>query len=122
MISVGTRLRVIDNSGAKEVECLKILGVKPAVKGVVGDEVIVSVKKINPLKNLKKGEVLRGIIVSIKRGYSRYNGDLVVFNHNGVVIVNNKNVPIGTRILYPVMLELRKKKLMKILSMARVAI
>ncbi len=122
MIAVGSKLRSIDNSGARIVECIKILGGKNKKNGKVGDIIIVSVKTINPLKKIKKGDVLRGVIVSVKKGKIRYNGDMVVFNVNSVVIVNNKGIPVGTRILGPVMLELRARKFMKILSMATVAI
>ncbi len=120
MISVGTNCKVIDNSGALNVKCLKVLGNSKI--GNVGSIVIVSVQKVNPLKKIKKGVVLRGVIVSTKKNPLRKNGVSVSFNVNGVVIVNNKNVPIGTRILGPVMLELRSLGFLKVLSLAVVAI
>lgn len=122
MVLVGTKLKVIDNSGAREVKCLKILGGSNLKRGVVGDEVIVSVLKVNPAKKIRKGEVLRGVIVCSKKGLMRPNGFYVSFGINGVVLVNNKKLPIGTRVLGPVMLELRAKALLKILSLAIVAI
>lgn len=120
MISVGTKCKVIDNSGAVIVKCLKVLG--NLDKGIVGSTLIVSVQKVNPLKKIKKGSILRGILVSVKKGRVRKNGIGVSFNVNGVVIVNNKNVPVGTRILGPVMLELRSLGYLKILSLAVVSL
>lgn len=122
MIAVGTRLRIIDNSGAKEVECIKILGESNRLFGYVGDIIIVSVKTVNPIKKIKKGEIFRAVIVCTKKGSLRLNGDRVVFGLNGAVIISNKNIPIATRILGPVMLELRYKNFLKVVSMATVAI
>lgn len=120
MVFTGTMCKVIDNSGALKVKCLKVLGNSQV--GYVGSSVIVSVQKINPVKKIKKGVVLRGIIVSVKKNPVRENGISVLFDTNAVVIVNNKNVPIATRILRPVMLELRPLGFLKILSLALVAI
>ncbi len=121
MILVGTYLKVIDNSGAKEVQCLKILGNNKKY-GYVGDIVIVSVIKINPKKKLKKGDIYKAVIVSTKKSKMRFDGIMVSFETNNVVLINNKNLPLGTRILSPVMLELRYKNFLKILSMAVVAV
>ena len=121
MISVGSRCRVIDNSGALVIKCLKILG-NAAHGGTVGAAMVVSVQKINPSKKIKKGSVLRGILVSVKKGRIRKNGVGVSFGVNGVVVVNSKDVPLGTRILGPVMLELRTLGFLKILSLSVVAI
>ena len=121
MVCVGTRLYVIDNSGAKVVECIRILG-QNSKFGFAGDIIIVAVKQVNPLKKIKKGQVLRAVISSTKKSKSRKNGSIVSFGINCAVIVNNKNVPVGTRLLGPVMLELREKGLMKVVSMATVAI
>lgn len=122
MVSVGTYLDVIDNSGAMVVQCLKILGGVPKRKGYVGDVVILSAVKVNPLKKIKKGDVLRGVIVSTKKSKLRHNGVLVTFDTNSVVIINVKNLPVGTRITGPVMLELRSKQFLKVLSLAKIAI
>lgn len=122
MISVGTILNVIDNSGAKKVRCLKILGGSNKKVGKVGSFIIVSVQTINPIKKIKKGEIYRGVIVCVRKGVLRMNGSMVSFDKNGVVIINNKNLPLATRILSPVMAELRDTNLSKIISMSTVVI
>jgi large subunit ribosomal protein L14 len=121
MVCAGTRLYVIDNSGAKVVECIRILGTNSRF-GFAGDIAIVTVKQVNPLKKIKKGQILRAVISLTKKSKARKNGIVVSFGLNCAVIVNNKNVPLGTRILGPVMLELREKGLMKVVSMATLAI
>ena len=121
MVCAGTKLYVIDNSGAKIVECIKVLG-KNSFFGCAGDVIIVSVKQVNPLKKIKKGQILRAVISSTKKSKIRKNGMMVSFGLNCAVIVNNKNIPIGTRVLGPVMLELREKGLMKVVSMSTLAI
>jgi len=122
MISCGTSLFVIDNSGAKKVKCLKILGGSYKQYGFVGNLIVVSLQRINPLKKLKKGEIFKAVIIAIKKKKIRVNGSLVSFNINGVVIVNNKKLPLATRILGPVMAELRQYNFAKILSMSTIAI
>jgi large subunit ribosomal protein L14 len=122
MIAVGTELRVIDNSGAKKVKCIKILGGSFKKYGFVGSLLVISVKKINPLKKIKKGEIYKAVLIAIKKKKIRKNGSFVFFDVNGAVIVNNKQLPTATRILRPVMAELRKYNYGKILSMARSAI
>jgi len=122
MISCGTNLTVIDNSGAKKVKCLKILEGSYKRYGFVGNLIVVSLQRINPLKKLKKGEIYKAVIISIKKKRIRINGSFVSFDLNGIVIVNTKKLPIATRILGPVMAELRKYNFAKILSMSTVAI
>lgn len=122
MISIGTNLKVVDNSGAKVVQCIKVLGGTFIKHGYVGDVIIVSVIKALPFKKVKKGDVQRAVIVSTKKSLMRSNGVAVSFGDNCVVLVNNKNLPLGTRIISPVMLELRAKKFLKVLSLAVVAI
>ncbi len=122
MISVGTTLSVIDNSGARKVKCLKILGGSNRKIGNVGNFIIVSVQTINPLKKIKKGEIYKAVIVCTKKSKLRYNGSCVFFDKNGVVVLNNKNLPLATRLLSPVMAELRDTNLSKIISMATVVI
>ena len=122
MISIGTELIVIDNSGAKKVICLKILGGSYKRYGFVGNLLVVSVKNVNPLKKIKKGEIYKAVISGIKKKRVRSNGSLVSFNLNGAVILNNKQLPIATRLLGPVMAELRNYNFGKILSMATIAI
>ena len=122
MISVGTILNVIDNSGAKKVKCLKILGGTNRKIGIVGNFIIVSVQTINPLKKIKKGEIYKAVIVCTKKSKVRKNGSFVFFDKNCVVILNNKNLPLATRLLSPVMAELREVNLSKIISMATIVI
>lgn len=122
MIFVGSVIKVIDNSGAKKVRCIKILKSSSRKYGVVGSPIIVSVQTINPLKKIKKGEIYRAIIVAIKKGIQRANGATMLFNINSVVIVNNKNLPLATRLLRPVMSELRNFKYSKIISMSASAL
>jgi large subunit ribosomal protein L14 len=122
MLSVGTKIDVIDNSGAKKVQCIKVLGGSYKRYGFVGNTVVISVKVINPLKKIKKGEIYKAIISSIKKKRKRSNGSLVTFNFNYVVIVNNKKLPVATRLLGPVMAEIRDYNYNKILSMSTIAI
>ena len=121
MVSVGTYLRIIDNYGVVQGQCLKILKGSPKSKGYAGDIVIISATKISPGKKAKKGEIYKAVIVSTRKSRIRFNGFKVQFDANSAVLVNNKNIPLGTRILGPVMLELRDRKFFKILSLSRVA-
>lgn len=117
MVSVGSRLKVIDNSGAKVVECIKILG-NCGFIGKPGALMVVSVKSVNPKKKLKKGEVYRAVFVAGKKAAVRTNGFSVTFSENCAVLVNNKGIPLATRLLAPVMLEVREKGFSKVLSMS----
>jgi len=122
MISCGTNLTVIDNSGAKKVKCLKVLGSSSTQYGFIGNVIVISIQRINPVKKLKKGEIFKAVIIAIKKKRVRVNGSFVSFNMNGVVIINNKKLPIATRVLGPVMAELRQYNFSKILSMSTIAI
>lgn len=122
MVFVGTRLEVIDNSGAKEIECIKILRRSTSKVGYAGTIIVASVKKSIPNKKVSKGDIVRAVITTTKKCKERANGVSVSFGSNTAVIINPKDVPVGTRILGPVMLELRDKGLMKVVSMATVAI
>lgn len=122
MVYVGTRLQVIDNSGAKEIECIKVLGRSSSKVAYAGTLIIGSVKKSLPNKKVKKGDVVRAVVAATKKSRERKNGVSVSFGANTAVIINNKNIPVGSRILGPVMLELRDVGLMKVVSMATVAV
>jgi len=122
MILCGTNLTVIDNSGAKKVKCLKVIGSSSRKYGFIGNVIVVSIQRINPVKKLKKGEIFKAVVIAIKKKRVRVNGSFVSFNMNGVVIINNKKLPISTRILGPVMAELRQYNFSKILSMSTIAI
>ena len=118
MIQMQTKLDVADNSGAKLVQCIKVLGGSKRRTASVGDIVVVSVKEAIPRGRVKKGEVLKPVIVRTKKEVRRQDGSAIRFDSNAVVLVNPQGEPIGTRIFGPVTRELRNKNLMKIVSLA----
>ena len=118
MIQSETELDVADNSGAKRVLCIKVLGGSRRRYARVGDTIVVSVKEAIPRGKVKKGEVLKAVIVRTAQGVRRADGSLIRFDKNAAVLINNQNEPIGTRIFGPVTRELRSKKHMKIVSLA----
>ena len=118
MIQMQTKLDVADNSGAKLVQCIKVLGGSKRRTASVGDVVVVSVKEAIPRGRVKKGEVLKAVIVRTKKEIRRHDGSAIRFDSNAVVLVNPQGEPIGTRIFGPVTRELRNKNLMKIVSLA----
>lgn len=118
MIQPQTRLRVADNTGAKEIMCIRVLGGSRVRYGRVGDTIVASVKVATPNSNVKKGEVVRAIIVRTAKEYGRRDGSHIRFDDNAAVIVGRENNPRGTRIFGPVARELREKQLMKIVSLA----
>ena len=118
MIQMQTKLDVADNSGAKVVQCIKVLGGSKRRTASVGDIVVVSVKEAIPRGRVKKGEVLKAVIVRTKKEIRRQDGSAIRFDSNAVVLVNEQGEPIGTRIFGPVTRELRNKNLMKIVSLA----
>jgi len=118
MIQMQTKLDVADNSGAKVVQCIKVLGGSKRRTASVGDIVVVSVKEAIPRGRVKKGEVLKAVIVRTKKEIRRQDGSAIRFDSNAVVLINPQGEPIGTRIFGPVTRELRNKNLMKIVSLA----
>ena len=118
MIQSETRLTVADNSGAKEVCCIKVLGGSKRRFASIGDIITVSVKETIPDAKVKKGEVVKAVIVRTKKEIQRPDGSTVRFDDNSAVIIEKNNDPIGTRIFGPVARELRNKKFMKIISLA----
>lgn len=118
MIQTETRLDVADNSGAKRVACIKVLGGTRRRYANIGDIIVVSVKKAVPNAAVKQGDVVRGVIVRTKRGVSRPDGSYVRFDNNAVVIIGDDLNPRGTRIFGAVPRELRAKNFMKIISLA----
>jgi large subunit ribosomal protein L14 len=113
-----TRLEVADNSGAKQVQCIKVLGGSHRMIASVGDIIVVSVKDAIPKGKVKKGEVHRAIIVRTVKRIRRNDGSSIKFDRNAAVLINKQGEPIGTRIFGPVVRELRAKKFMKIISLA----
>lgn len=118
MIQMQTELDVADNTGARKVMCIKVLGGSKRRYAGVGDIIRVSVKDAIPRGKVKKGEVLRAVVVRTKKGVRRADGSLIRFDTNAVVLLNAQDQPIGTRIFGPVTRELRGEKFMKIISLA----
>jgi large subunit ribosomal protein L14 len=118
MIQQQTRLKVADNSGAKEVMCIKVLGGTRRRYAYLGDVIVASVKEASPRSKVKKGEVVKAVVVRTKKTQKRADGTSIRFDENSAVILNNQNEPIGTRIFGPVARELRAKNFMKIVSLA----
>ena len=118
MIQMQTNLDVADNSGAKRVQCIKVLGGSKRKSAGVGDVIVVSVKEAIPRGRVKKGEVLKAVIARTAKEVRRDDGTAIRFDRNAAVLINNQNEPIGTRIFGPVTRELRAKQFMKIISLA----
>ncbi|MDR1208436.1 MAG: 50S ribosomal protein L14 [Holosporales bacterium] len=118
MIQVQTRLNVADNSGAKDVMCIKVLGGSKRRYASIGDVIVVSVKKAIPQGKVKAGEVLKAVIVRTKQAIKRPDGSLISFDSNAAVLLSKQNEPIGTRIFGPVTRELRSCGQMRIVSLA----
>jgi large subunit ribosomal protein L14 len=118
MIQGFTRLNVADNSGAKEIMCIKVLGGSKRRYASVGDVIVASVKKALPTGKVKKGKVVKAVIVRTKKEIQRENGSLIRFDDNAAVIIDDKKAPIGTRIFGPVSRETRYAGFMKIVSLA----
>jgi len=118
MIQQETRLKVADNTGAKELLCIKVLGGSRKKYAKIGDLIVVTIKKAIPASTLKKGEVHRAIIVRTKKEIKRKDGSYIRFDDNAAVIIDSNLEPRGTRVFGPVARELREKKFMKIVSLA----
>jgi len=118
MIQMQTKLDVADNSGARLLQCIKVLGGSKRKTASVGDVIVVSIKEAIPRGRVKKGDVHRAVIVRTSKEVKRNDGTCIRFDRNAAVLVNKSNEPIGTRIFGPVTRELRGKKFMKIVSLA----
>ena len=118
MIQMQTNLDVADNSGARRVMCIKVLGGSKRKYATIGDVIVVSVKEAIPRGRVKKGEVLKAVVVRTAKGVRRPDGSLIRFDTNAAVLVSAQGEPIGTRIFGPVTRELRQKNHMKIISLA----
>ncbi|MDY6797202.1 MAG: 50S ribosomal protein L14 [Pseudomonadota bacterium] len=118
MIQTQTMLEVADNSGARQVQCIKVLGGSHRRYAGVGDIIKVTVKEAIPRGKVKKGQVLNAVVVRTRKGVRRPDGSLIRFDGNAAVLLNNQDAPIGTRIFGPVTRELRNEKFMKIVSLA----
>jgi len=118
MIQMQSNLDVADNSGARRVQCIKVLGGSKRKYAASGDMIVVSVKEAIPRGRVKKGQVMKAIVVRTAKGVRRADGSLIRFDRNAAVLVNAQGEPVGTRIFGPVTRELRAKKQMKIVSLA----
>ena len=118
MIQVQTELTVADNTGARRVECIKVLGGSKRRYASIGDKIVISVKDAIPNGKVKKGEVLKAVIVRTSKAINRYDGSSIKFDKNSAVLLSKEGEPIGTRIFGPVTRELRTKKFTKIISLA----
>ena len=118
MIQMQTNLDVADNSGAKRVMCIKVLGGSKRKYATVGDIIVVSVKEAIPRGRVKKGDVMKAVVVRVSKDIHRADGQVIRFDRNAAVLINNQKEPIGTRIFGPVPRELRAKNHMKIVSLA----
>lgn len=118
MIQSSTILEVADNSGAKKVQCIKVLGGFRRRYARLGDVIVISIKETAPESTVKKGTVNRAVVVRTKKEQRRADGSYIRFDRNSVVIINKEGEPVGTRIFGPVARELRWKKFMKIVSLA----
>ena len=118
MIQVETRLEVADNSGARQVQCIKVLGGSKRRYASVGDIIVVSIKEAIPRGRVKKGDVMKAVVVRTAKDIQRSDGTTIRFDGNAAVLVNTAGEPVGTRIFGPVTRELRGKGFMKIISLA----
>jgi len=118
MIQTESNLMVADNSGAKRVQCIKVLGGSKRRYAAVGDVIVVSIKEAAPRGKVKKGDVHRAVVVRTRKEIRRVDGSAIRFDSNAAVLINKQEEPIGTRIFGPVTRELRGKSFMKIISLA----
>ncbi|MEE9418225.1 MAG: 50S ribosomal protein L14 [Desulfatiglandaceae bacterium] len=118
MIQTQTILRVADNSGAKLISCIKVLGGSKRRYASIGDVIVVTVKEAMPNSKVRKGDVVRAVVVRTAKEIRRSDGSYIKFDDNSAVLINQQREPIGTRIFGPVARELRAKRFMKIISLA----
>ena len=118
MIQMETNLDVADNSGARSVQCIKVLGGSKRKYATIGDIIVVAVQEAIPKGRVKKGQVMKAVVVRVAKGVRRPDGSVIRFDRNAAVLISKQDEPIGTRIFGPVTRELRAKKFMKIISLA----
>ena len=118
MIQMQSNLDVADNSGARRVMCIKVLGGSKRKYATIGDVIVVSVKEASPDGTVKKGAVVKAVIVRTVKEHRRRDGSYIKFDDNAAVLINDQNEPVGTRVFGPVARELRERKFMKIISLA----
>ena len=118
MIQMKTKLEVADNSGARSVQCVKVLGGSKRKTASIGDIIVVSVKEAIPRGRVKKGDVMKAVVVRTAKDVRRPDGSVIRFDRNAAVLINDTGEPIGTRVFGPVARELRERRFMKIISLA----
>src|SRR3990172_8436281 len=118
MIQMGTILEVADNSGARKIACILPQGGSTGSKATLGGIITASVKEVTPDGNIKKGKVVRAVVVRTRKEHRRRDGSYIRFDQNAAVLINEANEPVGTRVFGPVARELREKKFLKIVSLA----
>lgn len=118
MIQMESNLDVADNSGARRVQCIKVLGGSKRKYATIGDTIVVTVKEAIPRGRVKKGQVMKAVIVRTAKGVRRADGSLIRFDRNAAVLINAQGEPVGTRIFGPVTRELRSRRHVKIMSLA----
>ena len=118
MIQMQTNLDVADNSGARRVMCIKVLGGSKRRYATIGDIIVVSIKEAIPRGKVKKGDVMKAVVVRVRKDIRRADGSVIRFDRNAAVLINNQSEPVGTRIFGPVPREIRAKNQMKIISLA----
>lgn len=118
MVYIGTKLPVIDNSGARLVKCIRIYGKLSLSRGCVGDLVLFSVRKINPKKKIKRGEVFRGFLIRCGSTLFRYGGVYIKFFNRGLILLNKRENLLGTRVLEPIAYELRNRNQFRLVALA----
>ena len=118
MIQSQTRLKVADNTGARTIQCIRVMGRSLKTEAGVGDVIIASVKQAIPNAAVKKGDVVRAVIVRTRRNHRRRDGSYIRFDDNAAVLISNEGEPVGTRVFGPVARELRERRFMKIISLA----
>ena len=118
MIQPQTRLKVADNTGARSIQCIRVMGRSLKTTAGVGDVIVASVKQAIPNAAVKKGDVVRAVIVRTNKEYGRADGSYIRFDDNAAVLIDDKGEPVGTRVFGPVARELRERKFMKIISLA----
>ena len=118
MIQQYTELKIADNSGARRIMCINVLGGTGRRYAHVGDVIVASVKQAQPNSNVKKGDVVKAVVVRVAKPYRRADGSLIRFDENAAVLINEQNAPRGTRVFGPIARELRDKNFMRIVSLA----
>jgi large subunit ribosomal protein L14 len=118
MVQMRTILDVADNSGARKISCILPLGGSTGLKAALGDVITASVKEASPDSNIKKGTVVKAVVVRTKKEYRRRDGTYIRFDQNAAVLINDQHEPLGTRVFGPVSRELREKQFLKIISLA----